>query len=153
MPKPPSGVGRKTDLEDLEIIRRMAERYGDDEIARVLTKLGRTTATGRRWNEARVRSVRQRYDVPGRRRRQPDAEVLTLAQAAQHVGASDTTIRRLVDGGLLEKEQVAPWAPWEIRRAELESDRVRAALDRLRQTGKLDLSGDQSDEQYTFFEE
>jgi hypothetical protein len=153
MSKPPSGVGRKTDLKDLEIIRRMAERYGDDEIARVLTKLGRLTATGKRWNEARVRSIRRRYSVSGRRRREPDSEILTLAQAAQHVGVSDTTIRRLVKAGVLEKEQVAPWAPWEIRRSALDSDRVRSALDHLRETGKLDLSGDNPTEQYTIFEE
>jgi len=35
MPKPRSGMGQATALEDLELIRRMAGRYGDDEIARV----------------------------------------------------------------------------------------------------------------------
>jgi hypothetical protein len=40
MPKPRSGVGQATALEDLELIRRMAGQYGDDAIARVLNKLG-----------------------------------------------------------------------------------------------------------------
>jgi hypothetical protein len=43
MDKPSSPVGRKTAAGDLELIRRMAVRYGDDEIARVLNKLGRRT--------------------------------------------------------------------------------------------------------------
>jgi hypothetical protein len=52
---------------------------------------------------------------------------------------SNTTIRRLVEHGLLEMDQVAPWAPWEIRRADLESEPVRSILERLKQTGKLVL--------------
>ncbi len=60
MPKPKSGVGRKTSAEDIEVIRRMAARYGDDDIARVLNKLGRRTATGKRWNEQRAATQRDR---------------------------------------------------------------------------------------------
>lgn len=49
MPKPLSGaVVHKTSLEDLELITRMARRYHDDEIARVLSKLGRRTGKGHR---------------------------------------------------------------------------------------------------------
>mgnify|MGYP000041109168 CR=1 FL=1 len=46
MPRPVSGVGQKTSLEDLEVIRRMAVRYGDGEIARVLNQQGKRTARG-----------------------------------------------------------------------------------------------------------
>jgi hypothetical protein len=51
MPKPRSGVGQPTALEDLELIRRLAVRYGDDQIAAVLNKLGRRTAKGKRWSQ------------------------------------------------------------------------------------------------------
>jgi len=34
MDKPRSGVGKATDNEDVEIIRKMADRYEDGEIAR-----------------------------------------------------------------------------------------------------------------------
>ncbi len=55
MPKPQSGaVVHKTALEDLELIIQMARRYGDDEIARVLSKLGRRAGKGTRWSQARV---------------------------------------------------------------------------------------------------
>lgn len=151
MPKPTSGAGRKTSLEDLEIIRRMAERYGDDEIARVLTKLGRRTATGKRWNVTRVHATRKRYAIAGQRHSKPDPEILSLAQAAEHAGVSDTTIRRLVESGLLEKNQVAPWAPWEIRRADLDVEPLQGILEHVRDTGKLVLRGDRSDSQQTLF--
>lgn len=153
MPKPASGVGKKTELEDLEIIRKMASRYGDDEIARVLTNLSRKTATGKRWTEQRVKTARVRYSIAGQKRTQADPEILTRNEAARHCGVSTTTITRLVEARVLKKEQVAPWAPWELRRADLDSEPVREVLQRLRETGKLELGGDDSTVQLTFFKE
>jgi DNA invertase Pin-like site-specific DNA recombinase len=154
MPKPMSGVGRKTELEDLEIIRKMASRgYGDDEIARVLTNLGRKTVTGKRWTEPRVKTARRRYSIAGQKRRHHDPEILTRNEAARHCGVSAATIKKLVEAGVLTKEQVSPWAPWEIRRADLDSESVRAIVERLRKTGRLRLGGDDSIKQLTFFKE
>ncbi|RPH74877.1 hypothetical protein EHM76_02745, partial [bacterium] len=134
MQKPASGVGRKTLMEDLAVIRELAPRYGDDEIARVLTKLGRRTGTGRRWNESRVRAARKSYRIDGQSRSSREADLLSLAGAAKHAGVSDTAIRRLVDAGLLQNRQRIPWAPWEIFKADLESGPVRDALTGLRST-------------------
>jgi len=152
MPRPRSGVGKKMTLEDLEVIRRMAARYGDNEIARVLTKLGRRTAAGKRWNEERVRWARREYSIAGQRRTRPDPEVLTQPQAAKYCGVSITTIKRLVASGLLKNGQVVPWAPWEIRRNDLDTEPVRRALEHLRETGRLDLGGDGSAVQSRLFE-
>ncbi len=154
MSKPPSGAGRKTEQADLEIIRKMASRrYGDDEIARVLVNLGRKTAKGKRWTEPRVKSVRNRHAIAGQKRTLRDPEILTRNEAARHCGVSVVTIARLVEGGVLNKEQVVPWAPWEIRRADLDSEPVCQALRRLRETGRLGLGGDDSAAQLTFFKE
>jgi hypothetical protein len=152
MDKPRSPVGRKTAVEDLELIRRMAVRYGDDEIARVLNKLGRRTGKGKRWTEDRVHTARRNHSIPGQRRRQPDPEILTLGGAAKHCGVSDTTLRKLVDAGLVHVDQIVPWAPWEIRRSELDAEPVHGILERVRKTGKLDLEGVRSDLQPTLFE-
>jgi DNA invertase Pin-like site-specific DNA recombinase len=152
MPKPRSGVGRKTSMEDLQVIRQLAIRYGDDEIARVLTKLGRLTATGKRWNESRVRATRKTHQIPGQSRSQPDPEILTLAGAAKYAGVSDTTIRRLVEAGILENQQQVPWAPWEIRKADLDSNPVRGILTELQSTGHLRLDRDRSSAQGALFE-
>ena len=65
---------------------------------------------------------------------------------------SDTTLRKLVEVGLLPMEQVAPWAPWEIQRTDLEAEPVRSIIERVKKTGKLDLGGDRSDLQPTLFE-
>jgi DNA invertase Pin-like site-specific DNA recombinase len=141
MPKPPSGVGLKTSEENLEIIRKMAVRYGDRDIARVLNKLGRQTATGKRWSALRVETIRGKYSIAGHTYTVKDPEILTLGQAAKYLGVSQTTIKRLVANGILEKRQLAPWAPWEIRRSELDSQRIGELVQTLRKTGKLRIEG------------
>jgi len=141
MPRPTSASESRTAEGDIDLIRRMAQRYGDDQIASVLNRLGRRTGKGNRWNQHRVASARKRHAIAGRARTKPDPEILSLNAAAAHAAVSDTTIRRLVEAGLLRYEQVAPHAPWEIRREDLEADPVRGVIEQLRRTGKLDLRG------------
>ncbi|MGQ9673843.1 MAG: recombinase family protein [Candidatus Aminicenantales bacterium] len=151
MAKPVSGVGRKTSLDDLEVIRGMAVHYSDAEIARVLTKLGRRTGKGNRWNEQRVKTIRLRYGLKGEKGPTPERDVLTLGAAAKYCQVSQTTIKRLVASGVLKKEQVVPWAPWEIRRSDLDSEKVKEILECLRETGKLVIGGDDSEAQESLF--
>ena len=153
MPKPKSGVGRKTSAEDIEVIRRMAVRYGDDDIARVLNKLGRRTATGKRWNEQRVATARQRSGIAGQKRTIADPDILTQGQAVKYCGVSNLTIQKLVRAGIVKMEQVVPWAPWEIKRSDLDSEEVQAILERLRETGKLVLKGVGADPQGELFQQ
>jgi len=151
MPKPVGSAAQKTSVEDMEIIRRMAERYGDEVIARVLTRLGRTTGKGNRWTMLRVATARKRAGIAGQNRTKQDPETLTVAAAARSYGVSTTTIKRLAASGMLRKQQVAPWAPWEIKRAEMESPAVQRIIRKLKQTGKLDLQGDDLEGQKTLF--
>ena len=151
MPKPVSGVGQKTSLEDLEIIREMASRYGDDAIARVLNKLGRKTATGKRWNESRVRTIRGKYSIAGHIHTINDPEILTLGQSAKYLDVSQTTIKRLVANGILEKNQIVSWAPWEIKRSDLDSDDIRKIVNTLHQTGRLVVKGNRPERQINLF--
>lgn len=152
MPKPPSGVGRPTAVDDLEVIRQMAIRYGDEQIARVLNKLGRTTAKGNRWNQTRVATARRNHGIAGQRRAEPNPDLFTLNSAARHLGVSDTTIRRLVEAKVLPYEQLVPWAPWEIRRQDLEGKPIQHIVEHLHRTGRLLLQGNVSSEQQALFE-
>jgi hypothetical protein len=68
-------------------------------------------------------------------------------------GVSHRTIERLVEAGLLKQEQLAPRAPWVIRRADLEAEPVRHIVERLRRTGKLELQGDCAEGQPHLFAE
>ncbi len=150
MPKPMSGaVAHKTAIEDVELITRMAQRYGNDEIARVLSKLGRQTGKGNRWTQARVANVRRKHHIAA-----PsaiDADILNLAQAEKHSGVSDTTLLRLIKADLLPAQQVAPYAALEIKRTDLDSEPVASIIRHLKRTGKLVLTGDPSADQPSLF--
>src|SRR5580700_5911774 len=49
---------RCTDIEAIGVIRQMAERFSDEQIAATLNRLGLRTGADNTWNEARVRSAR-----------------------------------------------------------------------------------------------
>ena len=117
----------------------MAVRHGDDEIASVLNRLGYLTGKGKRWNQNRVATARQNHSIAGQKRALPDPDRLSLNEAARLSGVSHRTIERLVDAGLLQREQAVPRAPWQIRRADLEAEPLRSIVERLRRTGKLIL--------------
>lgn len=99
-----------------------------------------------------MRSVRHRYSIPGQKRSQPDPEILSLGRAARYCNVSQNAIKKLVTNGVLKKEQVSPWAPWEIKRPDLDSEPVRQILEHLRATGKLILKGEDSGIQKSLFE-
>jgi DNA invertase Pin-like site-specific DNA recombinase len=135
--KPRHAHAERTPTDALDIIRAMAPRYADGQIAAVLNKSGLRTGKDRRWTQTSVATARRTYLIPGQRTAQPDPETLSLKQAATHCSVSQYTIQQLVKSGLLEKNQVVRHAPWEIRREDLDSRPVRRTLDRLRRTGKL----------------
>jgi len=151
--RPRSATATATPMEAVEIIRRMAVRHGDDQIASVLNRLGYSTGKGRRWNQNRVGTARHNYSIPGQRRALPDSEIVSLSEAARICRVSHRTVERLVEAGLLQREQTAPRAPWEIRRADLDSEPIRSIIALLRRTGKLILQGGRPGDQPALFVE
>ena len=140
-------------MEALEIIRRMAVRHGDDQIASVLNRLGYATGKGKRWNQIRVATARRNHSIAGQRRASPDPGRVSLSEAARICGVSHHTIERLVEAGLLKREQLTPRAPWEIRRADLNAEPIRGIIDQLLRTGKLVLQGGCAENQPALFTE
>jgi hypothetical protein len=153
MQRPRSATDTATPMEALEIIRRMAVRSGDDQIASVLNRLGYSTGKGKRWNQNRVATVRRNYSIAGQRRALSDPERVSLSEAARICQVSHNTIERLVEAGLLKREQPVPRAPWEIRRADLEAAPVRSIIEHLQRTGKLVLQGGCAENQADLFTE
>ncbi|MCC6850227.1 MAG: recombinase family protein [Deltaproteobacteria bacterium] len=151
MTKVGSKTVHRTADADLEVIRKMASRYGDTDIARVLNKLGRRTGKGKPWSALAVKTARRNHTIEGRRETIVDPELLTLQAAARYTATSDTTIKKLVDAGVVPMRQVVPFAPWEIHRADLETEPVRAIFEHLKRTGRLSI-GDPSTTQPELFE-
>jgi DNA invertase Pin-like site-specific DNA recombinase len=153
MERPRSATETTTPTNVLDIIRRMAVRHGDDEIASVLNRLGYLTGKGKRWNQNRVATARQNHSIAGQKRALPDPDRVSLNEAARLCGVSHRTIERLVDAGLLKREQAAPRAPWRIRRADLDAEPIRNIVERLRRTGKLILPRGRPEDQPRLFVE
>jgi hypothetical protein len=153
MERPRSATETATPMEALEIIRRMAVRHGDDQIASVLNRLGHSTGKGKRWNQERVATARRNHSIPGQKRALPDPDRVSLSEAARICGVSHRTIERLVEAGLLKREQTTPRAPWEIRCTDLDAAPIRSIVTRLLRTGKLILHGGSAANQPPLFAE
>lgn len=141
-----------TALEAIDIVRKMAERFGDEDIARVLNQEGYHTGQGNTWTSFRVRSLRHKHDIRGRQRTLERPGFVSLGAAITLSGVSDSTLLKLIKHGIIYAEQVVPRAPWEIREADLHSDRVRQLLAGLRSTGRLPNLGDPANEQRELFQ-
>jgi hypothetical protein len=85
----------------MALIRILSVRCDDGAIARVLSKLGRTTARGQRWNQTRVAYPRKPYGIPTADKAYLDPNILSLGQAVKDTGGSDTTLMKLMSKDIL----------------------------------------------------
>ena len=58
--------------------------------------------------------------------------MLTLRQAVERSGVSETSIRRLIEPKVLPATQVVPCAPWEVSLDALNSPAVQKAIESIR---------------------
>jgi excisionase family DNA binding protein len=115
-----------TSVEAIDVIRRMAGQFPDEQIAATLNRLRLHTGNGNTWTEIRVRSARNYQALPAYDASRP-RDTVTLQEAAHYLGVSPTTVRRLISDKQLPARQVVPCAPWEIARDALDSASVREA--------------------------
>lgn len=127
--KPATGEhGCKTADEALAVIRTMAGRWPDEQIAASLNRMGMPTGQGKTWNAKRVASIRRVNDIHGYLSAEKDGEWLTMSEAAAELGISHHAVRKLIKTGTLPATQLVERAPWQIRRLDLHSDGVREAI-------------------------
>jgi len=118
-----------TNLEAVEVVRRMNGQFSDEQIASMLNRLGMRTGAGNTWNEARVYSLRHHHQLPDYDATRSPAVTLTLDQAAGRLGISVTAVRRLIHSKAIPATQVVPGAPWQIPAAAVESpEALQAAM-------------------------
>jgi DNA invertase Pin-like site-specific DNA recombinase len=121
---------RATEEQAIEVVRRMATRWPDDEVAATLNRLGFRTGPGNTWNAQRVYAVRYRLHLPSvsvAERTGASRGTLTLGEAARSLGVHDSRVRRMIREGLITATQVVPCAPYEISPQELEREDVKRA--------------------------
>ena len=129
--KPKTGVhGCGTPDDAIAVMRSMAGRWSDQDIAASLNRMAMPTGQGKTWTGSRVGSIRRVHGIHGYRSAEKEGEWLTMRDAAAKLGVSHHQVRKLINAGVLKSEQIIPDAPHQIRAADLQTDRVAAALKR-----------------------
>jgi excisionase family DNA binding protein len=120
-----------TSMEAIEVIQQMAAYHTDEQIATTLNRLGFQTGAGNTWSENRVYAARHHRNLPAYDP-QRSSGFLTLEQAAEHLGLSAHSVRRMIKREELDAAQVVPCAPWRIPAAALDSEAVQQAVRRIK---------------------
>jgi hypothetical protein len=130
--------GRQTALEAIEVVRQMAARHSNGEIALTLNRLRLKTGTGNTWNETRVRSLRSQLQPSpqGIQQNQSDP-TLNLETTAKRLKVSATVVRRLIQLKILPATQVVVSAPWQIAETDADAPAVVEAAQRLQRREAL----------------
>ena len=121
----PGEHGQSTPEAALAVMRSMATRWSDADIAATLNRMGMQTGHGKTWTARRVGALRTVHKIRGYRSAEKNGEWLTLTEAAKKLGVTPHRVRRLIREGVLPTEQVVPDAPHQIRASDLESEQVR----------------------------
>ena len=87
--KPKSGEhGCRTPEDALAVMRSMAARWSDADIAASLNRMGMRTGQGKSWTAHRVSSLRRVHGIRAYRSAEKNGEWLTLSEAAAKLGVS-----------------------------------------------------------------
>jgi DNA invertase Pin-like site-specific DNA recombinase len=135
---------RCTNMEAIEIIRRMAGRFPDEQIAATLNRLGLKTGSNNNWVELRVRTARSYHKLPSY---DPTLRqhILTLEEASESLGVSHKIVRRLIDSKVITATQVVPWAPWEIPAESIQSEQVRREVAAVKRGSRIEEKRGEAD--------
>ena len=109
----------------VDLVRALARQMPDPSIAAVLNRAGMSTGKGNTWTRSRVASLRGHNDIAvyreGERAERGEA---TLDEAAEALGVSPATVRRLIADNVLVASQQCKGAPYVIRTANLQRSEV-----------------------------
>jgi hypothetical protein len=129
--KPRSGEhGCRTSDEAVAVIRSMATRWSDEDIAATLNRMALPTGQGKTWTAIRVSSLRRVRGIHAYKSAEKNGEWVTMREVAAKLNVSHHQIRKLIKEGVLLAEQVVPDAPYQIRTTDLHDERVTSALAR-----------------------
>ena len=96
----------------------------DAQIAGILNRQNRSTATGLPFTAGRVQVLRHHWNIPCHQSSDTPAgdQPLTIVDAAAELKLPPPTLHRWITEGFITGEQITPGAPWRIRL----TDQVRA---------------------------
>jgi biotin operon repressor len=108
---------RCTDQDTIALVRQLAERYPDKQIAAILARQGRRTGAGNPFTAHNVHGLRTYHKIPAApvRPTTHDGDMVTIAKAASELGVSTATVHRWLREGFITGQQITPGAPWQIQ--------------------------------------
>jgi DNA invertase Pin-like site-specific DNA recombinase len=121
-----------TDITAIEVIRKMAGKFPDEQIAATLNRLRLRTGCDNPWNEKRVYSLRHHHQLPAFDPQQTTRSEVTLKEAAERLGLSPPSVRKLIEAKILPGVQIVECAPWQIPVEALDAETVRREAANLR---------------------
>ena len=140
-----------TSLDAIDVIRKMAGKFSDEQIAATLNRLRLRTGADNPWNENRVYSVRHHHSLPSFDPTQcSSSELVTLEQAALRLGLSPPSVRKMIEASILPGYQVVECAPWQIPVAALDREEVRNAAMNLKNRVRVSRNGNHESQQSLF---
>jgi DNA invertase Pin-like site-specific DNA recombinase len=114
-----------TDDDVIDLIYALARQMPDKSIAAVLNRSGKQTGRGNSWTRMRVCSVRSQKGIAAYQEGERKARgEVTLNEAADILGISPSTVRRMIGTGVLAAQQLCKGAPWIIREVALQTEQV-----------------------------
>jgi excisionase family DNA binding protein len=143
--------GNCTSLDAIEVIRKMAGQFPDEEIASTLNRLRLRTGVDNAWNAIRVYSVRHRLQLPAFDAFRPQNQI-TLKEAAKRLNLSPPSVRKMIDEKILPASQIVECAPWRIPVQALDAEVVQRVAANLRNRVRIPRSNN-SEEQQSMFSE
>ena len=124
LPRVPRNPPTPPDL--VQLVRELASRHTDAQIARIFSRRGIKTPRELPFTAQRVADLRRRYSIPCCPESLPeeDGTTYTVEQAAKLFGVSPPTIYSWLKLGILVGEQLTRGAPWAIRVRQADKERL-----------------------------
>lgn len=143
---------RCTDPQAIEVLRQMAGKFSDQQIAATMNRLRLRTGVGNSWNVMRVRSARSYYQLPALHQDDDQAKEVTVKVAAQRLNVSQWIVRRMIEEKILPARQVVVCAPWQIPVEAVDSEVIRQQAMNIKNRVRVPQSQN-ADEQQSIFSE
>ncbi|MHB1330012.1 MAG: recombinase family protein [Gemmatimonadales bacterium] len=119
---------RPPSADAADLVRKLATRHTDTQIARVLSHHRIRTPGGQPFNSQSVANLRGRYGIPCyRATNDRDRNTCTVDEAAKRLEVHSHTIYLWIRQGLLKADQVTMGAPWSVYLDDDDVQRLTAA--------------------------
>jgi hypothetical protein len=144
---------RCTDPQAIEVLRQMAGKLSDQQIAATINRLRLQTGVGNSWNVMRVRSALRYYRLPAFHQDDDQAnetKEVTVKVAAQRLNVSQWIVRRMIEEKILPARRVVVCAPWQIPVEALDSEVIRQQATNIKNRVRVPQSQN-ADEQQSIF--